>query len=420
MVASNSTKPDSLSDPTTVEPIDVFPSAVALIFFCASILIGLANVMHIIMLISYVASTVNGYAYCRGNLFAYDIGFHVADGTFILGSFLLLLTVENFLPAVSLRMAYNELWNKAVKFLTWALFGITITGFVIATGIIAHYQIVLRPTTSDNTLELAVSVRAICFTTWSAWAPFVAAAISIVVIRLVIAVKVSLTRTATGAQISSGPDKKTAMAFRKEMLEKVQIKAFATTCVAIPATLVVAGATILPYSVIIDGITTAYTSLFCTWILYDITLIRAIVSYSPLSASGNLLHSRTTNGGIRSKIYSQTESMPSDAPFRAADDSVIGWTAAGSAVVSRRVVGTGESVIPDEKRPRTNYESPFSIEAMSGLGLGLDLGLELHPGSDLGVDGGGENESTGTAMDGHDEETGSRLPSHAQEKQTAR
>ncbi|KAI8904268.1 hypothetical protein DFJ77DRAFT_252222 [Powellomyces hirtus] len=234
-----------------------------------------------VMLVSYVSSLLGGLAYCKGDMPTYNASYHLSGGTFILGSFLVVFVLLAFLPAVQVCMSYNPRWNTAIKITTVGMFGIAIVGFLTTTGMVGHKQVNME---DAKDLDDLVSLRSLFFTAWAAYAPFIASVISILVIRMVIAVKhtlagarTSLTELSTNAAPSSV----------QAALHSIQRRAVLSTCFAIPITLLVGSATLFPYSVIVDAISTLYASCFCTWILYNMYVIRLVVTYRDRPANTN-------------------------------------------------------------------------------------------------------------------------------------
>ncbi|KAI8906166.1 hypothetical protein DFJ77DRAFT_198615 [Powellomyces hirtus] len=204
-----------------------------------------------VILVSYVSSLVGGYAYEKGDLYTYYASWHLSAPTLMLGSFLLILALHAFLPAVQLCMSYDVRWNTAAKGLTYAVFVFTTVGVLTTTIIIGYRQVQLRQTTG---LEHLLSLRNIFFTMWAAYAPLLCATISILVIRMVIAVKQNLNLS---FRLSPDqPENDTAALHAHALLQTIQRRAVVSTCLAIPVTLVVGCASLYPYSAILDGVMT--------------------------------------------------------------------------------------------------------------------------------------------------------------------
>ncbi|KAI8915248.1 hypothetical protein DFJ77DRAFT_440120 [Powellomyces hirtus] len=250
-----------------------------------------AVISQSIMLFSYVASMFSGYSYCVGNQYHYEVGSHFASLSFLAGTYILMYVVEGFLPAVQMRMAYNKRWNYAARSVSAVVFSVAFIGNFVTTVMIAHKQSILKETEGLGRL---LTIRSAFFTVWLAYAPAVAGVISILVIRMVIAVKKTMAdnRNANSLLIRGlSPSDPYAI------LDRMKWKAFISASVAIPVTTAIAFVNLLPYSVMLDAGATLYAACFCAWLLYTMHIIRVVVQYSPQD-SNQIVTTRITYTGL--------------------------------------------------------------------------------------------------------------------------
>ncbi|KAJ3175433.1 hypothetical protein HDU87_006253 [Geranomyces variabilis] len=293
------------------------------ILWCASILTGCANLTYVarqdlvrhrgtrtvtmaisqgLMLGSYLVTLWNGYAFTTGNEVGYNAGYHFSTGLVIGGSFLALHVVEGFLPAVQVRMLYNPRWNVALKAGTRLVFVLCSATF-LGTTIALAYHDAKHGLPQPGSL---VDARAMAFTIWAAYAPFLACAISILVIRLVIGVKKGLASIDNFMQ--NGDAMEGGRPAAVAILDDIQRRAISGACIAIPASAGIAVSTAFPYTPILDGAATLYTSLFCSYLLFNIYIIRQVLQYSPTANAGNPTLNESTKKlrGLAAVRYSNT------------------------------------------------------------------------------------------------------------------
>ncbi|KAJ3170816.1 hypothetical protein HDU87_008701 [Geranomyces variabilis] len=275
---SNSLKPDV----NTILAMSLFSAAVAL---------GIANVVYVvrqdlftprvsrsistvasqlILLGSYGASLFNGISYCRGDIIAYNRGYHFSSAMVMLGSFLLANVVLGFLPAVQIRLAYHRRWNTLAIFVTRTVFGICFCGFVATTLAVGIHDL-RNPPLDDSPL---LDARSLLYTVWIAFGPLLACTIPVLVLRMIIGVKrrlAGLNEELMGND-GFGP---------VEILGEVQKKSVASLCVACPMTVALAISTAWPYSPLLDAFTTFYCAAFCSYFLFTIYIIRQVTQYTP-------------------------------------------------------------------------------------------------------------------------------------------
>ncbi|KAJ3172991.1 hypothetical protein HDU88_004450 [Geranomyces variabilis] len=249
----------------------------------------LTAISQVLMLGCYLGTVWNGYAFTRGDEAGYNAGYHFSTSLLIAGSFMLLHVVEGFLPAVQVRMLYNPKWNVALKAVTRVLFVLCSATF-LGTTIALAYHDAKYGLPQPGTL---FDVRAMAFTIWTAYAPFLACAISILVIRMVVGVKKGLASIDNFMQ--DGDAAEGGRPGAVAILDDIQRRAVISACIAIPASAGIAVTTAFPYTPILDGCATLYTSLFCSYLLFNIHIIRQVLRYSPTANVGN----RTPTGSTK-------------------------------------------------------------------------------------------------------------------------
>ncbi|KAJ3150067.1 hypothetical protein HDU86_006791 [Geranomyces michiganensis] len=228
------------------------------------------------MFVSYLVTLWNGYCHMIGDEWGYNAGLHFANGSILFGSFLALHVIEGFLPAVQVRMLYHPRWNVAIKGATLTMFVGCTAVFLGTTVALAHHDAKYGLPQPDSLVE----VRAMVFTIWTAYAPFLACAISILVIRMVIGVKKGLAAI-DNILDSEEKGRNNSGTAAVAILDDIQKRAVRSACVAFPASAGIAVSTTFPYSPILDAFATLYTSLFCSYLLFNIHIIRQVVQYSP-------------------------------------------------------------------------------------------------------------------------------------------
>ncbi|TPX70808.1 hypothetical protein SpCBS45565_g01504 [Spizellomyces sp. 'palustris'] len=254
----------------------VIPS---MLLYALSLAIGLLNVLHtikmalspghrttayfstasqFIMLISYVISTVNAVHYARGEYSKYGLGVYLSELFLVAGSLMLLRIAETYLPVVQIHMGYNALWNKAVQGWTLLLFSVVLAGIIAAIA-------------AQHMLDPSKEIHKWLFAAWGLYAALSAAALSLLVIRLVVNVKADVTRRNTG---QSGLDS-------VKFLEGTLKKAILAASIAVPGAIVLGVISTFPYSILLDGACTLYISLYCTWLFHMMYTIRTVITFTP-------------------------------------------------------------------------------------------------------------------------------------------
>ncbi|KNC98212.1 uncharacterized protein SPPG_06612 [Spizellomyces punctatus DAOM BR117] len=259
-----------------VSTTTVIPS---MLLYALSLAIGLLNVLHtirrvlspghrtiayfstasqFIMLVSYVISTVNAVHYARGEYSKYQYGVYLSELFLVAGSFMLLRIAETYLPVVQIHMGYNASWNKAVRGWTLALFSFVLSGIIAATAA----QQILDPTKE---------IHKWLFAAWGLYAAVSAAALSLLVIRLVVNVKADVSLRNAG---------RTGLEAVK-FLEGTLKKAILAASIAVPGAIVLGIISAFPYSILLDGLCTFYISLYCAWLFHMMYTIRTVITFTP-------------------------------------------------------------------------------------------------------------------------------------------
>ncbi|KAJ3021626.1 hypothetical protein HKX48_008107 [Thoreauomyces humboldtii] len=200
--------------------------------------------------------------------------YNLSDGITILGSYLLLVAFQSLLPAIRERLGIGKRWIVLLRALTHVLFGCTMGTYIITTGMIGWRMNHLRQGAILD-IENVASVRLILFTIWVLYAALECIAIAGVVLKFLLGMK----KKALGVSRALANDNPALNSVA--ILEKVRRRFAASMCICIPATaaMVIANAQI--YSNVMDACGTLYASLFCTFMLYQIHVIRQIVMFSP-------------------------------------------------------------------------------------------------------------------------------------------
>ncbi|KAJ3162170.1 hypothetical protein HDU88_007090 [Geranomyces variabilis] len=207
-----------------------------------------------------------------------------SDAFFFVGSYLMIMNLQPLLPAVQLRLNYNERWNTLLIATNFLCFALCFVGWLTTTIII---------TVRDDDSPDVQDMRALCFTIWAAYAPLMLILISIVVCRMIIASKRTLAAAMAVVPeiVESGDEDQRGAAV--VVLDTIRKRAVASAVICIPLTIAVAGYTSGPFSACADGIATMYTDTFCAWLLYNIYVIRQVVLYTP---SSRLSHASAPRG----------------------------------------------------------------------------------------------------------------------------
>ncbi|TPX65118.1 hypothetical protein SpCBS45565_g05407 [Spizellomyces sp. 'palustris'] len=231
-----------------------------------------AAVSQYIMLLSYIASTVNDLHYFRGYNQAFLTGTVVSEITVNTGSFLLLQVLLWLLPAVQTMMRYNVRWNTAAIILTYSLYAVSTLGIIIVAA------------AGDTFGSVGEDAGSILFSVWAAYAPLVGVVIPILAIRLLVALKKELAQS--GVMTRASTEKQTMIAEYTKKLDTILRYLFFSTCVWIPLTVAVAIGTVVPFSIVVDAALTCFGCLLCSWILCCIRIVQHVTRNSPTADEG--------------------------------------------------------------------------------------------------------------------------------------
>ncbi|KAI8590881.1 hypothetical protein BDZ88DRAFT_471500 [Geranomyces variabilis] len=187
------------------------------------------------MLAFYSLALASNYQYDAPSPTARDwLGpdFDLSNGG-MLGSWLLLFACQSMLPAIQVRLAYNEKWTHVAIVTNSLLFATVITGWTACTAVIGYRVMHDLPD-----LDSLTCARMVFFTVWMMYSVCQCITIAMLVIRLLVSLKTRLAASlaADGLAENGGLSRDTT-------LDRMQQRTIASACVAIPLTLAVLLAT---------------------------------------------------------------------------------------------------------------------------------------------------------------------------------
>ncbi|KND02071.1 uncharacterized protein SPPG_02574 [Spizellomyces punctatus DAOM BR117] len=203
-----------------------------------------AAVSQYVMLLSYIASTMNDLHHFRTYNHAFRIGTVVSELTLNTGSFLLLQVILWLLPAVQTMMRYNVRWNTAAIIVTYSLYAVSTLGIIIVAA------------AGDKFGSVGEDAGGILFAVWAAYAPLMGVAIPILAIRLLVALKKELAQSGVMTRMDASTEKQTNIVEYTKKLDTIFRCLFGATCFWIPLTVGAAIATTTPFSIVIDAVLT--------------------------------------------------------------------------------------------------------------------------------------------------------------------